>query len=140
MGTKVDWIVHLVANTACEECGEKENKFLQYACNAHTHGMENYGHQDFQFVLYLDPKTIMYLLNSMGLRVQGGERFKAGDIVSNIIEGYDIRLDEFEETGRKVLRVIVPNAGGLFPDDAGCENTYRLQSLKTDDLYQGNYN
>lgn len=133
MINEVNWIIHFVANGACD-CGCSETGFLPHACNAHTHGMDQYGHSEFQFVLLLEPKMITYILNCMGLRVQRGERFKAGDIVSEVIEGYNIRLDEFDENGHKVLRVIVPDANGLFPDDPGCAEIYRLQALKTEDL------
>ena len=41
MKPKLDWIIHLVKNgVACACCGEKENGFVEYACNCHTHGME----------------------------------------------------------------------------------------------------
>lgn len=48
MNQKIDWLIHLVANGACDECGEVETDFLPYMCNAHTHGLERYGHLDFQ--------------------------------------------------------------------------------------------
>ena len=40
MNNNIDWIIHLVANGACDECGKEEKGFLPYTCNAHTHGME----------------------------------------------------------------------------------------------------
>ena len=76
---KIDWIIHLVANGVCEECGREEQLFLTYTCNAHTHGMEKYGHPDFQLVLAYPKEEICRILNTMGLRVQAGERFQAGD-------------------------------------------------------------
>ena len=39
MDQKIDWLIHLVANGACDECGEVETDFLPYMCNAHTHGL-----------------------------------------------------------------------------------------------------
>ena len=50
------------------------------------------------------------------------------------IEDCDIRLDEFEETGRKVLRVIIPDGNNIFPEDEHCMPVYRLQMLQTEDL------
>lgn len=114
MEKKVDWIIHLVVNGAtCAECGEKENGFIPYMCNAHTHGMENYNHLNFQLVLNLPPKEIMRILNTFGLMVQDGKTFKNGDMVSGIFEDCQVRLDEFEETDRKVLRVIIPDSKNL---------------------------
>jgi hypothetical protein len=134
MKPKIDWIIHMVTNGACDECGKAEDSLLPYACNAHTHGMERYGHLDFQLVLALPPKEIMRILNTMELRVQAGERFKAGDMVAGIYEDCDVRLDEFEETGRRVLRVVIPDKYNIFPENEHCMDTYRLQLLETEAL------
>ena len=134
MDQKIDWVIHLVANGACDECGEIETGFLPYMCNAHTHGLERYGHLDFQMVLFLPTEEIGRILNTLGLRVQSGERFQSGDMVSGIYEDCDVRLDEYEETGRKVLRVIIPDANNIFPEEGDCMLPYCLQLLKTDKL------
>jgi len=80
----------------------------------------------------------MRILTTMGLRVRHGERFKAGEYVAGIYEDCYVRLDEFEETGRMVLRVVIPDKFGLFPDNLKCAEAYRLQNLKTDRLYKRN--
>lgn len=134
MDQKIDWVIHLVANGACDECGEIETGFLPYMCNAHTHGLERYGHLDFQMVLFLPTEEIGRILNALGLSVQSGERFQSGDMVSGIYEDCDVRLDEYEETGRKVLRVIIPDANNIFPEEGDCMLPYCLQFLKTDEL------
>ena len=134
MDQKIDWVIHLVANGACDECGEIETGFLPYMCNAHTHGLERYGHLDFQMVLFLPTEEIGRILNTLGLRVQSGERFRSGDMVSGIYEDCDVRLDEYEATGRKVLRVIIPDANNIFPEEGDCMLPYCLQFLKTDEL------
>ena len=52
MEKEIDWIIHLVANgVPCDCCGKTERGFIPNACNAHTHGMEKYGHPDFQVVI-----------------------------------------------------------------------------------------
>ncbi len=135
MKQTIDWIIHLVANGACDDCGKVESGFLPFACNAHTHGMENYRHPDFQLVLRLPSQEICRILNILGLRVQAGERFKAGDMISGIYEDCKVRLDEFEETGRKVLRVVIPDKYNRFPEDECCMDTYRIQLLKTEALH-----
>ncbi len=135
MNPKIDWIIHLVANGVCGACGGEETEFLPNLCNAHTHGMERYGHLDFQMVLCASCKEIGRILNTLGLRVQSGERFRSGDMVSGIYEDCDVRLDEYEETGRRVLRVIIPDADNIFPEDGSCKAPYCHQILKTDELY-----
>lgn len=131
----VDWIIHLVTNgMECAECGKVENPFLEHACNAHTHGMEKYGHPDFQMVINASPKDISYILNTLGKRVQNGEHFKPGDMVSGIFLDCDVRLDAFEECGRTVLRVIIPDGQNRFPEDAGCTYPYSIQTLPMEQL------
>lgn len=134
---KIDWIVHLVGNGICGDCGHEERSFLPYACNAHTHGMEKYGHPDFQLVLAYLPEEICRVLNTMGLRVQAGERFQAGDMVRGIYEDCDVRLDEAREDGRSVLRIVVPDKYNRFPEEEGCMDVYRIQLLETDALRHG---
>lgn len=135
MKKPIDWIIHLVGNgIPCAECGDVENPFIQYACNAHTHGMEKYNHPDFQMVLHIDPKEIGYVLNTLGQRVQNGESFKAGDLVSGIFLDCNIRLDEFKECDRNVLRVIIPDAKNRFPEDPQCEYPYSFQTLPLEQL------
>lgn len=129
---KIDWIIHCCANGICDECGKAETRFLKNMCNAHTHGMQKYGHMDFQLVICYDPQIIMYILNTLGLRVQSGQHFHAGDYVSGIFVDCDIRLDEYEETGRTVLRVIIPDKNNIFPEDECCMKPYRFQLLDTD--------
>lgn len=138
---RVDWIIHLVANGVyCSECGETENGFLPNMCDAHTHGMDKYGHQEFQMVLMIGSQLICYILNALGLRVQAGESFKDGDSVSEIIKDYDIRLKEVESEGKKLLRVILPDKNNKFPDDEGCMYEYKLQGLPIEELYKNKIN
>lgn len=77
MKSRIDWIIHGCANgVVCEYFGETENGFLPGTCNFHTHGMEKYSHLDFQMTLAYPPQELCRILNTMGLRVQTGERFK----------------------------------------------------------------
>ena len=107
---------------------------MPYMCNAHTHGLERYGHLDFQMVHFFADGRDWTNPQYFGLRVQSGERFQSGDMVSGIYEDCDVRLDEYEETGRKVLRVILPDANNIFPGEGDCILPYCLQLLKTDEL------
>lgn len=117
MYPKIDWIIHYVFDTVGPGG----------IINAHTHGMEHYQHPDFQVVLNFPPEHIAYLLNNMGLRVQRGERFTAGSFVNGIYSDCPIRLDQFHETGRDVLRLIIPDRRNRFPEDAACEPKYKVQ-------------
>lgn len=138
MKPKIDWIIHAIGNgITCEKCNDADFGFFPNACNFHTHGMAKYNHMDFQMVLQYSPQEIARILNTLGLRVQRGERFKNGDQVEGIFADCNIRLMEFEETGRTVLRVIVPDRLNRFPEEKGCEYPYTLQIFATDFLYKG---
>lgn len=133
MDKSVDWIIHLVANgVVCEVCGKTENSFIPGFCNAHTHGMEKYGHLDFQMVLRCQDAEITYILNSLGRAVQNGARFSDGQYVTGIFEDCAIQLKEFKECDRTVLRVIIPDKNNRFPDEFGCQLPYALQLMETD--------
>ena len=67
--------------------------------------------------------------------MQQGKRFSHGELVSGIYEDCDVRLEEFEETGRTVLRVIIPDKHNIFPDDIRCMYPYTLQSIPTNMLW-----
>lgn len=120
MDTKVDWIIHYVF--------DNPGPYL-YLCNAHTHGMEKYHHLDFQMVLNLPQEHICYLLNTLGRRVQNGETFHDGDMVSGLYEDCSIRLKKVREAGRDVLRLIIPDKCNRFPDEDSCMEPYKHQEL-----------
>jgi len=132
---EIDWIIHMIGNGVyCAECGKVENSFPEYICNAHTHGMAKYHHPDFQMVIHTEPELMGYVLNEFGIRVQSGQQFKAGDLVEGIFLDCPVRLDEFEECGRKVLRVIIPDGKNRFPEDPACDYPYSFQLMPTDQL------
>ena len=137
MEPKINWIIHCVANGACGE-GGFEDCMLPKTCNAHTHGMEQYGHLDFQLVLRFDFREVCRILNTLGLRVQAGEKFQSGDLVYGIYDDCQVRLDEYHETGRTLLRVVIPDKNNKFPEDSRCTDWYPLQLLSTEELMMGN--
>lgn len=130
----MDWIIHFVADSACHLCGDNHSHFKPNLCNYHTHGMrELYNHPEFQIVLNIDFNAAGYLLNSLGLLVKEGRRFKAGETVSGI--GLcDLTLFEAVDNGKPVLRVILPDPSYRLPNDENCDYPYNLQYLSTEDL------
>lgn len=95
--------------------------------NTHTHGLEQFGHRDFQIVLPLDPKTMYAIFTYLVERVKSGERFGVGDYVTGVVQGKVVRLVSGVDARRVVLRVVLPDPNGLFWDDAGCEALYAAQ-------------
>ncbi len=138
MKENINWRIDVESNhCVCSVCGgimPQAKRFLPAVCNAHTHGMEAYNHLDFQIVLDFKEKELHRILNAFALKVQAGQRFAAGDYVAGIYSGGNIRLDEAEEDGRKVLRIVIPDKNNKFPEDVACTGYYRLQALATKDL------
>lgn len=116
----MNWIIHYII----DQYGP-----YKYLINSHTHGMELYNHLDFQVVLDLPPEHISHLLNTMGKRVKSGETFCDGDMVSGLYTECDILLKQYRETGRDVLRLIIPDKKKCYPDDADCMEPYKYQIL-----------
>ncbi len=140
MEKKIDWVIHYVANGAvCEDCGKVETGFIPGFCNAHTHCMEKYQHPDFQMVLNAGPQEICRILNAFSRAVQNGARFHDGQYVTGIYEDCAVKLREYAECDRKVLRVIIPDRNNRFPDERGCELPYLMQLMETDayNLFEG---
>ena len=122
------WIIH------CVFSNETIDSDVAYI-NAHTHGLEQYGHLDFQVVIALPSNLLGYILNTLGDRVRNGEVFKNGETVDDLLQDLSVRLDEFEETGRTVLRVILPDEENLlWPEHPKCSNYFKGQLLPTNEL------
>lgn len=136
MKKKIDWIITLACNGfQCDECGKTERRFINGYCNAQTIGMDKYNHPEFQLVLNMDHKMILYILNSLGMKVQTGSVFKDGDIIDDLFEGYNAKIKEFVEDEKRVLRVLIPDANHKFPEDEGCQQEYTYQALPIEVLY-----
>ena len=135
--TRPDWIIHYVANGAvCDHCGKIEGGFLDGFCNAHTHGMERYHHPDFQMVLDCGPREICRILNRFGFAVRNGSQFHSGRLVAGIYEDCAVKLLEFTECDRTVLRVINPDRHNRFPEDPEGDLPYMMQLKETDEYCQ----
>jgi hypothetical protein len=120
MELKINWLIDYVVD---------QHGPYGHLVNAHTHGMDDYLHMDFQVVLNFPTKHICYLLNTMGMRVQAGESFHDGDMVSGLHEDCDVRLKQCRETGRGVLRLVIPDKCNHFPENAECMEPYKYQEL-----------
>lgn len=138
---QIDWVIILEANDcSCDICGKREHNFIKGFCNATTDGMYKYNHPEFQLVLHLEYKLLLYTLNTLGLMVKAGRKFQDGDLVDELFEGYQAKLIEIEECGKKVLRVIIPDPDHRFPDNPQCQLEYSYQALPIEDLYIANTN
>ncbi len=135
MNNAVNWIYHYVSNNAkCDICGEKENKLPDYVCDAHTHGMNKYSHLEFQVVIDYGPEEVGRLLNTMGIKVRDGERFKSGDRIKGLYQDCDVELREIPDTcGTPILRIVIPDKKNRWPEESGYP--HNMQMLATQALY-----
>lgn len=88
--------------------------------NVHTHGLEQFGHLDFQIVIPMDTNGRMAhrIFRNLVDRVKNGQKFEPGKCYSDIINNYDVSFIRTTENGRSILRVILPDQeGNLIKED-----------------------
>ena len=79
----------------------------------HTHGFERmFSHPDLQFVHPLPTDKAMLLMNKVVELIRAGRQFKAGDETEDVLEGCRICFVAATESGRPVLRMVVPGPNG----------------------------
>ena len=86
--------------------------------NAHSHGLQQYDHLDFQLIVPLPPEIGHSIISDLANRVKGGERFEPGQVLDKVVRNFNVKLIEATESDRKVLRIILPDPqGGLEPEE-----------------------
>jgi len=136
---KPDWMVHMVLMESCDYCEQKDvSKLHKHMCNIHTHGLEKYDSLELQLVLKLPTNLIGYLINTVGLAIRYGMKLHDGDEINHLIKNFVIKVKEIEDDDEvKVLRLILPDASGKFPEDEECIEPYSLQYYPTSVIYNG---
>lgn len=118
-----------------KESLEKEGWYAHYVSddhyplglNAHTHGLENYEHVNFQIVCPLKMETAHSLFRKLADQVKAGHKFQHNDYLEEFTKGYKFKLVMAFDDRRSVLRLIVPDRhGNLEPDNLteGFERQY----------------
>ena len=115
---------------------DKNGWFMHYVpveksiVNIHTHGMaENLHHVDLQMVLPIEEEMAYMLFSSVIDNIKNGYTYYEG-LYNNVIEEVNIEFKKFTENGREVLRLILPDNNGVFPDDEQCESPYHQQLVE----------
>lgn len=85
--------------------------------NIHTHGLETYDHPDFQLIVPLPQQFAHSIVSDLANRVKNGERFSAEQNVDKVIKQWPVKLIDAEESGRKVLRIVLPDPDGKLERD-----------------------
>ena len=137
MSEKMNWLCEYVSNTAvCDICGKQESGLPQYICDAHTHGMNLYGHREFQVIIECGPQEICRLLNTMGMKVRDGEGFKPGDRIKDLYLDCEVELREkLDVDGVPLLRLVIPDKQNRWPEESA-DYPYNMQILSTIALYE----
>ena len=97
-----------------------------FKINAHTHGLEQYDHLDFQIVLGLPERTIQNIFKDLVDLVKSGQKLHHGQKLENIIRNFPIKLISAKESNRDVLRVVFPDTSGNI-DEENMSNEYVWQ-------------
>lgn len=129
MLTKFGWYAHIVVGDPQSPTG----------VNYHTHGFEEtLGHRDLQIVLPGMSKDQCHRLASeLYSQIKGGRKFRNNSETTVLAEArgpghssYRVKFIEVKESGRLVLRVVLPTPDGyLEPKDVGDNDdpAYALQ-------------
>lgn len=129
------WMLHAVVNgMRCECCGEVEYPWRPGIFDVHTDGLDElYRHMNFQIVVEVDIEVVAALLNEMGCRVRAGAKYESGDILDDLLAGgYKVRLDlTTDSAAMPVLRIVLPDAAGRWPEDEHCEYSFSVQLAPT---------
>jgi len=96
--------------------------------NYHTHGLEqSFDHLDLQIAFPLPREVAMPIINTLVGLIKSGQEIKDGMILFNIIRDYCVKAYKTIEDGRSVIRILLPDVRGMFPDDIRCDDAYKIQ-------------
>lgn len=108
---KHGWYAHFITDES-PEC--------PFGQNMHTHGIPSTfpGAYDVQLCLPqgIPPNAAHGFFVSYVDLLKKGQRFEHGDSSAGIMKGYDVLFARAEETGRELLRMILPDKKGSFDE------------------------
>lgn len=101
---KDGFFVHLIS----------DDKTTPMGFNAHTHGFElTWNHLDLQVVFPVKEQVVMGLFWAAVEHIKEGSVFSDGDVVGRIAgNDYKVKFIKAQESGRDVLRMILPDVAG----------------------------
>jgi len=100
----------------------------------HTHGLEQSqgGHYDLEITLPVSGEDAAEVISNVVDKIKKGKEFRDGDIVSGILVGYDVKFVKRKESGRDILRILLPDRDGRYPEHADCDPRFSEQDLFID--------
>lgn len=100
----------------------------------HTHGLEQSqgGHYDLEITLPVSGEDAAEVISNVVDKIKKGKEFRDGDIESGILVGYDVKFVKRKESGRDILRILLPDRDGRYPEHADCDPRFSEQDLFID--------
>lgn len=77
------WVIHYV----------KDDNYFE----AHTHGMDSYGHPDFRIKNDIGPVETAYVLNSLCKSIQRGNAFRSGNRIEDLYDNAHVILKKADD-------------------------------------------
>lgn len=127
--TKPEWVLHLHGNGYPKEA--PEYPFIPDICDEHTEGLcDIFCHPyEFQSIFGADVPLMSKALDELGFQVRAGREFKPGELVDGIFRMHPLRLDlHVDVYYRPVLRVVIPDQKGRWPENPKCNSYFQLQA------------
>lgn len=115
---KPTWVIHGVVD-------KLEANGIVY----HTHGMGRYDSLELELNLPLSLKDACRLLNSIGLKIANGRKFKENEKIKGVLMCSFMlkRMKGICKTDVDILRVLIPDEYEHYPWDKDCEDVYNKQ-------------
>lgn len=97
--------------------------------NIHTHGLkENFNHTDIQIVMRFRPEVAQTLLHLIVREIEAGKKYETGQLYDDLFN-MPFEFKKAMECDRLVLRMIIPDPNGFFPNDPNVEEEYKKQYM-----------
>ena len=103
----------------------KNDEFINY----HTHGLpEMKNHPDLQITLNIGAALAFEIFDIFIAQINNGKFFEPDTIITDLAD-MPFKLIEATESKRNVLRIMLPDPTGKFPEDEGCSFDFIMQNF-----------
>lgn len=98
--------------------------------DCHTHGLrKSLNHPEIQFVLPLSGDHAMPIMHSVVGKIKEKHHLVDKEKIDEIITNFPVLVAEMKDQECDTyFRIIFPDPKGLFPEDEGCDETYKKQA------------
>lgn len=128
-----DWIIHCIGGECtCDKCGERNDEAGFDGIVYHTHGLAQYNNGlELELNLDIAPNSGSMILNTIGFALRDDNFIIKDGAVDNTLFSMPIRFNKFQGSidgdFDEVMRVVLCDKNGFFPDDERCDLGYKEQ-------------